>query len=459
MIHTMRARSPLTAVLLCSTLAACGASSGSAASLAPTPTSSPGSSSLPAPTTTPAASACALAVVAAQASIARRVYAEDAASTNERIDLSLVLRSAALRAAALARDPAAARTATQSLVNTGHVARLRLTVGGRVLADAGSGTALAPVSATLTDANGAPIGTVLVAVQGTSGYLMAAEGLTGDVSVRSGTRVLGGAAPTGATALPASGLVQVGGVTYAAASFPVRAFPTGTLHVDVARPLASTVTECARSPQTAVDDAFGYAVTRLYASESTGPALTAQARRVARDPGLLAAVAAHDPLAIRAAIVALLDEHIVRVRVVAPGLAPVDVGGPYVLGPITVPLRAGGRTIGSAEVSIQDVLGFVLLARRLVGVQIVVALPATPAVTPAEAELIASSSVRVGGYPVVLRAGKPPTMSTLADAPASLPAQGTVQIGGLAYSVFTLTATAFPSGPLPVSVLVPTSSG
>ncbi len=445
----MRAHTALTGALLCTALAACGATSGSSAASLPTGTA----------TTTPQASACALAVVAAEETIARRVYGEDAASTTERLDLSLVLRSAALRAAVLARDPAAARAAARSLVHTGHVARLRVTVAGRVLVDVGSGQALAPVSAALTDANGARIGAALVAVQGTSGYLAATEGLTGDVSLRSGRRVLGGLAPTGAAALPASGLVRVGGLTYAAASFPVRAFPTGTLDVDLARPLASTAGECARSRQTAVDDTFGYAVTRLYGSESGGAALTAQAQRVARDPGLLAAVAAHDPVAIRSAIVALLNQHIVRVRVVAPGLAPVDVGGPYVLGPITVPLRAGGRTIGSAELSIQDVLGFVLLARRLIGVQLVVALPATPAVTPAEAELIARSSVRVGGYAVVLRGGAPPTMSTLGDAPASLPTQGTVPIGGQAYSVFTFTATAFPSGPLPVSVLVPTPAG
>ena len=120
-----------------------------------------------------------------------------------------------------------------------------------------------------------------------------------------------------------------------------------------------------------------------------------------------------------------------------------------------MPLRAHGRTIGSAELSIQDDLGMVLLARRLVGVQVIVGLPHTPAVTPAEAQLVASSSVRVGGYLVVLHGGAHPTMSTVANPPAALPAQGSVTLGGRAYSVFSFTAAAFPSGPLPVWVLVP----
>ncbi len=442
-VTTMRARTVLVSTSLCAALAGCGISTGASGAT---------------PTATPRAIACALTVVDTMRGVARRIYAEDAASASERIDLRLVLRSPALQAAALAGDPVAARAAARALIATGHVARLRLSVRGRVLADVGARPALAPVSGTLTDATGAPIGSVLVSVQGVHGYLAAASALVGSgVSLRSGARVVAGSSPVGRGVLPSDGLVRVGAATVAVASFAARAFPAGTLRVTLARSLASTASECGSTTSDTMRRAIGEAVMQIYATEAHGATLAQQALRVERDGQLLGAVAAHDPAGIRAAVIGLLNQHIVRVRVLAPGLAPVDVGGPYVLGPVTVALRQGGRAIGSAELSIQDDLGFVLLARRLTGVQVVVGLPPTPPVTPAEAQLIASSSQRVGGYRVVLRGGARPTMSTLPDAPATLPVHGTVSVDGRAYAVFSFTGEAFPSGPLPVWVLVPTS--
>jgi hypothetical protein len=426
--------------LVCAALAGCGTSSGAADAT---------------PTTTPQATDCALTVVDATREVARHIYAEDAVSTNERIDLRFVLHSPALQAAALADDPATARAAARALIATGHVARLRLTVGGRVLADVGASPALAPVSGALTEAGGARIGTVLMSTQSGVGYTTVAGGLTGGgVSLRSGTRVVAGSLPTGRLALPARGLVRSGATTYAVASFPVRAFPAGTLRVTVVRSLASTAGECGSTTAATAQRTIAEAVPRIYDAEAHGAAVTEQARRVEYDASLLTAVAARDPAAIRVAVVGLLNHHIVRVRVLAPGLAPVDVGGPYVLGPVSVPLRRGGRTIGSAELSVQDVLGFVLLARRLTGVQVVVAMPRTPPVTPAEAQLIASSSKRIGGYRVTLRGGAMPTMSTLPDAPPKLPMQGTVAVDGHAYSVFSFTGETFPDGPMRVWALV-----
>ena len=121
-----------------------------------------------------------------------------------------MLRSPALQAAAAADDPTAARAAARALITSGHVARLRLTVGGRVLTDIGDRAALAPVSAVLTDAGGAPIGTVLIAVQSGTGFVSTIDGLTcGGASLRSGGHVLAGASPTGRGSLPTGGLVDV----------------------------------------------------------------------------------------------------------------------------------------------------------------------------------------------------------------------------------------------------------
>ena len=440
----MRARPALLSTILCVSLAACGGSSrASGAPVTPAPS--------------PQAIACGLTVADTARQIAQRVYNEDAASRSERLDVALVLRSPALRDAALARDPAAARAAARALITSGHVARLRLSVGGRVLTDIGDRTTLAPASAVLTDATGAPIGNVVVGIQSGSGFVATLDGLTGGgVSLRAGSRVIAGTSLTGTAPLPARGVVTVAGQPYAVTSFAASAFPTGTVRVTLTHRLSSAARDCGSTPAQTVANVVGHAVSQIYYTESHGAALALQARRVQNDAPLLSAVAAHDPVAIHAAIVGLLNQHIVRVRVVVPGVATVDVGGPYVLGPTTVALRQGGRTIGHAELSIQDDLGLVLLARRLAGVQVVVALPRSVPVTPAEAQLVASSSLRVGGYRVTLHGGAQPTMSTLpGGAPPPLPTQGAVRIRGRPYVVATLTAAAFPSGPLPVWLLVP----
>jgi hypothetical protein len=401
---------------------------------------------------TPAGDACALTAAGALAGVAQRIYGEAVGSATQRADLGLVARSAALRAAVLAGDPAATAQAAQALIATGHISRIRVSAGGRVLADVGSHPALAPSKVALPGTGGQ----ALVSIQSGRDFLAAAGQLTtSDASLSSGSRLVLGTFPGDRGAVPAAGVVRLGGADYAVASFPVRTFPSGTLRANIVRPLASTGADCGATPADTVRNTLGGAVTRIYATEAHGPAIARQAARVAGDGPLRAAVAARDPAAIRSAAMALLKQHIVRVRVQVPGLAPVDVGGPYVLGPVTVALHRGGRTIGTAQLSVQDVLGFVLLARRIVGTHVVVALPSRPPVTAAEQQLIASSSLRVGGYRVTLRDGTPPTMTTLAGAPATLPTAGPVTIGGRSYGVYSFDATAFPSGPLPVWVLVP----
>ena len=54
-----------------------------------------------------------------------------------------------------------------------------------------------------------------------------------------------------------------------------------------------------------------------------------------------------------------------RLRVSAGGQLLSDVGGPYVLAPVSAPLRLDGRTIGSFVLSIQDDEGYLRLTRRL----------------------------------------------------------------------------------------------
>ena len=140
---------------------------------------------------------------------------------------------------------------------------------------------------------------------------------------------------------------------------------------------------------------------------------------------LLTAVAARDPAAARRAIDTLLRKHVVRLRVSSRGALIADVGGPYVLAPVHAPLRKDGQGIGELELSIQDDEGYKRLADRLLGVRVVM----------------------IAGGHVVKN-----SLGPLAEA---VPASGPFTYRGRDFTVFTITAEAFPSGPLTIRVLVP----
>ena len=68
-----------------------------------------------------------------------------------------------------------------------------------------------------------------------------------------------------------------------------------------------------------------------------------------------------------------------RLRVSAGGRLLSDVGGPYVLAPVSAPLRLDGRKIGSIVLSIQDDEGYKRLAGRLAGLDVLMYMdPAHP---------------------------------------------------------------------------------
>ncbi len=121
----------------------------------------------------------------------------------------------------------------------------------------------------------------------------------------------------------------------------------------------------------------------------------------------------------------LLNQHIVRLRVSAGGRLLSDVGGPYVLAPVTAPLRLNGRTIGSFVLSIQDDEGY----KRLTG--------------------------RLAGLNVLMYMGSSLVKNSLGPSPGAVPDSGTYDYHGRTFRVYTLHARAFPSGPLKIHVLIP----
>jgi len=86
-------------------------------------------------------------------------------------------------------------------------------------------------------------------------------------------------------------------------------------------------------------------------------------------------------------------------------------------------LRTGGRVVGRFLTAIQDDAGYMKLARLFTGAE------------------------------VLMRIGSRQVMGTLSPGPAQVPDRGTVSYRGRRYQAYSFRATAFPSGPLRISLL------
>ena len=183
---------------------------------------------------------------------------------------------------------------------------------------------------------------------------------------------------------------------------------------------------CASAADATLADTLGGVGARIYDSEHARNGSAAVAiRSVTSSSALARAVAAGDPVAARAAVTSIVFNHlhIVRLRVIHDGRVLSDVGGPFVLAPISGEIRLHGRLVGRYVLSIQDDVGYVKLAGRLAGLQ------------------------------VVMRSGGRQVMSSLSPAPVHIPPHGTLTFGGVSYVTHTINGVAFPSGPLHIYLL------
>jgi hypothetical protein len=189
------------------------------------------------------------------------------------------------------------------------------------------------------------------------------------------------------------------------AAVSAEAFPSGPLGLELRFP---DRTICGPTS----DAALGEVAERLYAAEAASPQTQHVLRIVAGDPRFVRAVQARDAQAVRAQIVRFFGDphlHVVRIRATDPqGRLINDVGGPYVLAPASTTVRdAAGRAVGTVTLAIQDDAGYIKLINRFTGANVVL--------------------VRDGEM-----------------VPGSAPATGT--------PILSFSATAFPSGPLRVSL-------
>jgi hypothetical protein len=377
-----------------------------------------------APTTN--AQSCAAAVIATLLEVGGRVYHEGVSSERTASARALIGESRALSLAVESGDARAAHAAAEELIATGHMVKLTVLRGGRELTSAGAAHALAPLEGSIVGASGAVVGRYLASVWSEEGLIDELHGVTGaQMIIRRSDRTLHGKRPLSVRTLPVSGMLARGGAHYAFSSFPAAEFPAGSpARVFLLRSLSSMGRVCGDDVEDTTVNTLAAVLGEIYRGEG-GTRARVEMRRVQRSAMLLRAVAARDPVATRAAISALLNQHIVRMRVYAQGTLLADVGGPYVLAPVSGALRSHGRTIGRFVLSIQDDEGYLRLARRLAGVD------------------------------VLMYMGSTLVKNSLGPAPGAVPEEGSFRYRGRAFRTVTVHAAAFPSGPLRIIALIP----
>lgn len=370
-------------------------------------------------------SACAATVLNVLGKIAMRVYREGVFSERTASATYIVEHSRALREAVEHDDPAAVRAAVHALLATGHMTDIEVTREGRVLAELGASHAITPLHGTITNTAGTPIARFTTTVWADSGFVDETKGLDeGSVVLRQNGRTVAGSAPLPSGPLPAQGTLTLAGVGYRYVSLPIAIYPAGHARAYLVRSTSSIAPLCARGATQTTVNTVSHIAALIYSGEQ-GPRALVQVHRAQHSRPLLEAVAHHEPEAARLAIDALLNEHIVRVRVDSGGTLLKDVGGPHVLAPLRAPLYLNQHQVGTIVLSVQDDLGYLKLAQRLAGVR------------------------------VVMHRGSQLVMSSFRSPPTYLPASGPVSFEGHEYRVFTLYAEAFPAGRLRISELVP----
>jgi hypothetical protein len=405
-------------------LAGCGSATATrpvASATAPTGGAATAPSTGAAATAAPAPASCAATVASTLGTVAGRVYHEAATGSIVEQAVHRLQSSSTLRSAVNSGNAATAGAALRELT-LGQIVRAEVLRGGHVLAQAGSGVAIAPARGSIPGTSA----TFVLSTQSDHSYLRVVHQVTGaQVVLFAGARrlagTIGGLPPAGP---PAEGPLTVAGQSFQTTTLTGAAYPSGALHIVLLAPSAAI--SCPGSPAQTRVETLGHVGERIYQEELHSPDVSATVRHIERSAAFQRAVAAHDAVAVRAAIVGFFGEHIhvVRVRVTTNGQLLEDLGGPYVLAPVRGTVRSGGRVVGQFEMAIQDDAGYLRLARLFTGAE------------------------------VLMRTGARQVMGTLSPGPANVPARGPVSYGGRSYEAYSFTGEAFPRGPLRISLLL-----
>jgi hypothetical protein len=207
-------------------------------------------------------------------------------------------------------------------------------------------------------------------------------------------------------------------------SSPIGQAPTFT----AASRFGATSGHCGTATAEAIASVDAKVAWRIYTGELRGEEVSTDIAHVRGDQELLSALANSDEAAVYTAVHRLVYTphwHIVRLRVIKDGQVIGDVGGPYVIAPVSGALVWHGKKVGSYVMSVQDDAGYMKLVSRFIGV------------------------------PIDLYTGGSFVMGTLEPAPLSVRDGQSATIAGATYQMHILTAFAFPTGTLQAAMFVP----
>jgi hypothetical protein len=216
------------------------------------------------------------------------------------------------------------------------------------------------------------------------------------------------------TALPCVAVVAValascGSSMAGPAARPVSA--TTTMSTTTKTSTVKRAHRAAARPRSAIDR-LAIVARQRYSEEVTGAAVHKQLRRVAADPVLLRALSSGNLSALRAEVRrqdATPHAHISRLRVVRGSSVLANAGVVFPVAPAQQVLHdARGHALGTLQLCIQDVIGYVKYLRRNVHVDVVVrghgaAHVRTSLPAAANMALPHSGPVVVGGHRYLVR--------------------------------------------------------
>jgi hypothetical protein len=320
----------------------------------------------------------------------------------------------------------AAQAALKALL-LGQIVRIEVRRGGKVFAQAGTSTAIAPARGSIPGTSA----TFVLSTQSERTFMEVVPQVTGAQmlliagSRGAGDRLGGTIAGSLPVTAPADGPVTLGGQSYESYTQAGDIYPSG--HVRIVLLVPSAAISCPGTPAQTQVETLGHVGERIYQEELHSADVTATLHHLESSTAFRRAVASANVAATRAAIIGFFEQHIhvVRVRVTIGSRLLIDEGGPFVLAPVHGTLRSGGRVIGHFTMAIQDDAGYLKLTHLFTGAEVL---------------------MRTGGRQV---------MGTLDPGPASVPTRGAVSYGGRSYQAYSFTGEAFPSGTLRVSLLIP----
>lgn len=191
---------------------------------------------------------------------------------------------------------------------------------------------------------------------------------------------------------------------------------------------AGAATACGPATQSTIAAVDETVLSDIYRNELAGTEVSFDLAQITGAHDLLAAVASHNQAATLKAVQRIVYHpawHIVRLRVLdSSGRILADVGGPYVIAPVSGVLRSGGHTLASFVMSVQDDAGVTKLETHFVGDPIGIYLQGR----------------------LVTELG--------ANFPATPPSGSAMTLGGISYRPVAATFKAFPAGTLSAVILV-----